>query len=420
MITCARGAVIISNVLLSPHHDVSLQCQSQCHYLLTFVPKMANQHSHTPSPHRFVTKRVLNAQQPVPKSASNPRHVIATPQPKTANALTSRQFKSTPRFSVKPSDSHAALDITPTRPSVHPASSNLNCTESIDDASQEEKREDGADSNLIMESIEYIYHPDNEQDTIYERAGDKRRRISPDPSLSLPYLSASVSSQAPHTAITAAATSTTTATPRRFVIAPPSSLAGASRLPTAEHSAQQQAHSILSSRPAFVKPPPPPLTNEHEETLPDAFSPHRRGQKYVVGGLADTVRGWIVEAAGQGYGQGHQSGAGRRGKGDMADAEEVVRVKVGEVAGHEGMRMVRGKTVEDREVRVLLAGSGKSQRGNSEMRPGVVLMVAKPSWEIDVAAEKWVIGVDWKVLKETERGNEAPDWRDLKGAYMAR
>jgi len=91
----------------------------------------------------------------------------------------------------------------------------------------------------------------------------------------------------------------------------------------------------------------------------------------------------------------------------------VVRVKVGEVAGHEGMRMVRGKTVEEREVRVLLAGSGKSQRGNSEMRPGVVLMVAKPSWEVDVAAEKWVIGVDWKVLKETERRNEAPDWRDL-------
>jgi len=382
------------------------------------MPKLP---SSTPSPHRFVTKRDLDEQRPAGarKPTSHLRHAIATPQPQIAKASLTKPFNSTPKFTIKASTYHVARNSSPTGPVVRPTLTILNHTESIDEASQEEQREDDAGENPIFESIEHAHHPHDITNTIYERAGDKRRRISPEPTVIPPNLTVRASSPHSHTTTAAATTTTTTAASRRFVLAPPSSLAGASRLPTADPSTQSLAHSILSSRPTFIKPPPPAPSNEREEALPDAFSPHRRGQKYIAGGLADTVRGWVVDTARQVHGHGYQSSAGQRGRAGTVEAEEAMRVRVVEVGGHEGMRMVRGMTMEGKEVRVVLAGSGKAQMGSAGVRFSDVIVVTKPCWEVDVVGEKWFVGVEWSVLQETPKGHEIPDWRDLRGAYMA-
>jgi hypothetical protein len=53
---------------------------------------------------------------------------------------------------------------------------------------------------------------------------------------------------------------------------------------------------LPSSKPIF-KPQPASLSNLHTTPLPDTFSPSRRRGKrdYIPGGLADTVRGWVLE-----------------------------------------------------------------------------------------------------------------------------
>ena len=56
------------------------------------------------------------------------------------------------------------------------------------------------------------------------------------------------------------------------------------------------ASNLHSTKPIF-KPPPPSQLGLNTTPLPDAFSPSRRRGKrdYIPGGLADTVRNWVLE-----------------------------------------------------------------------------------------------------------------------------
>lgn len=164
----------------------------------------------------------------------------------------------------------------------------------------------------------------------------------------------------------------------------------------------------------FLKPPRfrPPDPSETAQTqtdpLPEQFSPLRRGQKYVVGGLAAEVRDWLMNL------EGALSGTReKRGKVD----QWLVRIKIDEVS--EGSRdeftMVRGRQLhvlnDEMEgegeiadtvgiVKVMLAGEGQAnglQRG-SNVEVGKTVGVKGPVWEVVIEGEKWGVGVDWKVL----------------------
>ncbi|KAI0853241.1 hypothetical protein F5Y00DRAFT_135461 [Daldinia vernicosa] len=141
------------------------------------------------------------------------------------------------------------------------------------------------------------------------------------------------------------------------------------------------------------------------DPLPDTFSPHRRGTKYIPGGLAASVRDWFVDVW-----------AGAAAKRD-GEGEWIARVLVDGVQGSAGMTLVTGRYVareEDgepsaaddekgaRSARVVLAGSQKLvglERG-LEVRPGSVVGVGRPSWEAVVPGQgRWGVVCEWAVLR---------------------
>jgi hypothetical protein len=156
----------------------------------------------------------------------------------------------------------------------------------------------------------------------------------------------------------------------------------------------------------FLKPPRFKSSDPAEQTqtdpLPEQFSPHRRGQKYVPGGLAAEVRDWLVNLESAILGTSAQ----------RVNDDWVVRIEVDEVrgGGRAGMTLVRGRQINGDGkvevvngfgvVRVILAGEGA---GSALLRGGTVQVgkmvgIRGPVWEVLLEGEKWGVGVDWKVL----------------------
>ena len=60
-------------------------------------------------------------------------------------------------------------------------------------------------------------------------------------------------------------------------------------------------HTPADGEPQFIRPPKfrPEEEPEPSEPLPAEFSPRKRGQKFVIGGLANEVRSWLVDLEAQ-------------------------------------------------------------------------------------------------------------------------
>jgi hypothetical protein len=257
-----------------------------------------------------------------------------------SNSSSSRkQFAETPKFSSK-SSYVPEIDNT-AHPDRLPSS-----IESINDASQQEQHKEG----------EMLLEPDESAQHIHEDLppSTKRQRIE-DPDR---------------------------ATSRRYAFAP----LVPSHLQTSTPANSEADVSITPSRPIFRLPVT--VHPEPSEPLPDAFSPHRRRQRFLPGGMAAQVQQWIVEAA-QSVGKHSQSTAG-------ADPLQAV---VLESSGSSGTGMVLAKaTAGNQRVRLLLAGSGKNQSASS-IKQSDVLAVKAPSWNIELEGEPWIVGVDWCILR---------------------
>jgi hypothetical protein len=170
--------------------------------------------------------------------------------------------------------------------------------------------------------------------------------------------------------------------PRRFMFTPP--LASLSVAPPTPFSDEAHLHSL---RPAFLKPPaPPPDTSE---PLPEAFSPHRRGQKFVPGGMAAEVRQWIVDAT-----QSNSHSHTRRTDGDVS------RVRVVESRGNANDGVILVKVMlEGNEAQLILPSAGKNKMAATFI-PGDFLGIKAPNWEVDLDGGTWVVAPDWRVLRE--------------------
>jgi hypothetical protein len=174
-------------------------------------------------------------------------------------------------------------------------------------------------------------------------------------------------------------------TPRRFVFAQP--FASPSTAAPSQHPDHVSTH---NARPHFIKPASAPV--EVTEPLPEAFSPHRRGQKFVPGGMAAEVRQWVFDAA-----QPATNSHARR----IADSgADIWRVRVMESRGHarDGMILVRG-SVEGKEVKLLLPSTSKNKT-LGHVAQGVLLGIKTPTWEVEVLRQTWVVVVDWRVVKD--------------------
>ncbi|KAF1983259.1 hypothetical protein K402DRAFT_456672 [Aulographum hederae CBS 113979] len=383
-----------------------------------------------PTPHRFLSKREKHDATP----QSNLRNPLPTTTPRPTKAAQS-QFNQTPRFSIKPKNH--VIRRSPARVATAPAvaqtplprrrSEGLKRTDSIEDSSQEQGQNGGYEDDAAEETIEQRPDLSRGIDVISHSAAaadvdiipHKRRRISPDPDFRYPDHSYNTRAQnqarpqrpfvfaTPSKPSSAAHIHTFNTTPFH-----PSAITGNPTTIATTAAATPTPTPFLPPRPpTFLKPERFPTPSLPPEPLPEAFSPHRRGQKFVPGGMADVVRGWVVDAAAthsssySRYGSGYGRGYGREDVSGAATggAAEVLVEEVGDGGGGrnggKGPCFVRGRLKEGKEVKVLLVGLGKGVGEAGRLKMGDTVRVGMPSWEVEVDGEVWGVGVEWGVVK---------------------
>lgn len=142
--------------------------------------------------------------------------------------------------------------------------------------------------------------------------------------------------------------------------------------------------------------------------MPEAFSPHRKGQRFVAGGMAVELSAWVIET-------GSLAVSGRRGKGYLRGMDFMHKVRVlavdegdGEEKGSGKIRFVRGVGLagdalerEEGEVVGIMLVDCAGERGTVGV--GDVVGIRAPSWdvcnEIEGREGKWVVGVDWRIIQ---------------------
>lgn len=283
---------------------------------------------------RFAGDNSTNSKdQEAPKSSSSRKQFAETPK------FSSRTLKSS--YAAEIDNSFAQYLGNPSRPLAEASS-----IESVDYVSQQEQHKQGEAFSEPNESAQYV-HEDLLPST------KRQRREDPD-----------------------------RATSRRFVFAPLLS----PHLQASTHANSEVDASNTPIRPIFRLPVS--ANPELAEPLPDAFSPHRRRQRFLPGGMAAEVQQWIVEAT-QSAGQHRQSTTGA----------DLLQAVVSEISEPSSTGMVLAKaTAGNERVRLLLAGSGKNQSAFS-IKQGDILAIKAPSWNIELESEQWIIGVDWCVLR---------------------
>lgn len=323
-----------------------------------------------PSPHRFLSTKksdqnVKKVGQPPPRGSN-----VAQPGDNTHEVANSTHPPSTPQFGraprfATPRSKPAEVVAAPTSTSAPRfgllPSQRYDAVEDADLAGYDDDGEDllaGA-PNDIVPTLEY--KTSNEISGAYKHGptlphSPKRRRFLE-----------------PGTDSTQA--STHSATPARFLIP---------EMP--------DTHTDHAGHcPSFLRSSIPP--SEAAEPLPTAFSPHRRGQRFVPGGMAAELSTWINEA-------GSAASASRHGRGYLRGEDYVTKIKVDAVAGFEpGSMFIEGRTEGGKGVRVVLTDGnvGIADRKDT-VREGDVVGIRAPTWDVFVDGRTWSVGVDWKVL----------------------
>ncbi|KAK0338351.1 hypothetical protein LTR91_005445 [Friedmanniomyces endolithicus] len=142
----------------------------------------------------------------------------------------------------------------------------------------------------------------------------------------------------------------------------------------------------VQHRPSFLRSSVAP--SEPSEPLPEAFSPHRRGQKFVPGGMAATMQQWVIET-------GQAAVQSRRGHAYLRGEDYVFKAIV-EVVEGDGPYLVRA-TTGNGEVAYVMLAAGNGERAASVVIGSIVGLRA-PTWAVECEGRVWRVGVDWKVL----------------------
>ncbi|KAF4460081.1 hypothetical protein FALBO_13149 [Fusarium albosuccineum] len=143
-------------------------------------------------------------------------------------------------------------------------------------------------------------------------------------------------------------------------------------------------------QPTFRAPPrfKPAEIDPTVEGLPVAFSPQRRGAKYVPGGLAAELQGWLSEVKGW--------------EGAAPSTAPVIKVVIEEIRPGRRMYLVRGRTETSciaSAGKFLLAGEGRltglGQKAAVDV--GSIVEVGQPVWDVELNGEVWTVACDWGV-----------------------
>ncbi|KAI5203532.1 hypothetical protein AUEXF2481DRAFT_25920 [Aureobasidium subglaciale EXF-2481] len=329
--------------------------------------------SSTPSPRRFLlTKRPQGHTTPTPSKLSNQvlQDASDSSTPRPMSGPSPSQFARVPRFAMStarrasfpprsPSPAkqqHSALGV------VHGNARELP-REPITIADDDEEMLDTEHANLdfaaLTQPISQDSIPEPEQGaylTSYTPSSPKRRKVDIGDLASTPQ-----------------------PTPGRLVI----SSSGTTRMMFT----QADGETSSSSRPAFLMASLPPP--ESVAPLPDAFSPRRRGQKYVPGGLASELQSWVIEAV-------QTASQGRPRILQQVD-NSVHVVSVDGTKGN-GPVFAHGTASGGRPAKVLLI-DGQANQKAGRVKAGDQVSIRQPTWDVQVDGEAWTVGVDWRTMK---------------------
>lgn len=139
-------------------------------------------------------------------------------------------------------------------------------------------------------------------------------------------------------------------------------------------------------QPTFQAPPrfKPIETDPAFEGLPAAFSPQRRGAKYIAGGLAAELQGWLSDIKGW--------------EGSAASSASTTRLVVDQISPGPRMYLAEGH-VDGQLRRFLLAGQGKLTGLGRRAVVGIgsVVDVDQPVWDVELEGHVWTVVCDWSV-----------------------
>jgi hypothetical protein len=90
----------------------------------------------------------------------------------------------------------------------------------------------------------------------------------------------------------------------------------------------------------------------------------------------------------------------------VSTGDEVARIDTeSDVDGSQGrMMLVHGSLDQDRghstgaEVRAILAGQSGRKSVNLRVRPGSVVGIRAPWWDVEIKGKMWIVGADWGVI----------------------
>jgi len=144
-----------------------------------------------------------------------------------------------------------------------------------------------------------------------------------------------------------------------------------------------------ASRPSFLKSSIP--AEQSGEPLPDVFSPHKRGQRFVPGGMAAELQSWIFET-------GNAAVQSRRGPDYLAGDNYAVTIQVYEVSG-DGPFFLYAETSDGVPQRVMLVeGNNTTGTRPRSIRNEDIIGIRSPIWTITMEDKDWTVGVDYKIL----------------------
>lgn len=141
-------------------------------------------------------------------------------------------------------------------------------------------------------------------------------------------------------------------------------------------------------QPVFQQAPrfKPLIADDHHGGLPAAFSPQRRGAKYIAGGMAAQLQGWLSEV-----------------KSWEENGETItsgVKLHVEQIRPGKRMYLIEGcASSGDVPQKWILAGEGKltglGKRAEVEM--GSVVLIEQPTWEVELEGSVWNVACEWSI-----------------------
>ncbi|KAK4503905.1 hypothetical protein PRZ48_004820 [Zasmidium cellare] len=340
----------------------------------------------TPSPHRFLAgqRRQASPSKDVKRLPAlrrlQPEERESTPQRVTpAPAPSPGQFAATPRFAF--GRAPQAGRQSPAKPSLADAlRTSSRPVEDVDEA----QGHDHEDDEMLMddEQTQAVPTTEDRSQDIQQWANElpyspKRRRLDDFEAGQQQNAFANVQTKPVFKHPTTPASHMTTG-PHTF-----------SRAGSVASTVGTDAGIAAIRRPQFLRSSVAP--SEQFEPLPEAFSPHRRGEKFVPGGLAATMQQWVIET-------GQAAAHSRKGQGYLKGEDYVLRARVVSIHG-KGPILVQARHLDGGDVRLMLMVDLKKD-AIIDVPAGAMVGVRAPTWDIELEGVSWTVGVDWKVLPQ--------------------